>query len=202
VLHASHIGSQNGANASAEVDWLVCEIPNSISSNVRGTKSQLWSREWVEAVKEGKRLLSETTTFPRAGQTNWKVKRFVEDTMDVWQKSGCGVSEAKEVAKIMWWSVEMTFHSQAILRHLMRLLLATGQHDDAKRVFELYVKLVLKARQTSQPEVSLELRQSSKDEHSTTRPAVQQTDDAEFTGETEGQEDLDSDEDFLEGLLL
>jgi tetratricopeptide (TPR) repeat protein len=202
ALHAGHAGSRSGTASSAEVDWLVCDIPNSISSNVRGTKSQLWSREWIEAVKEGKRLLSETTTFPRAGQTNWKVQRFVEDAMDVWERAGCGISEAKEVVKIMWWSVEMTFHSQAILRHLMRLLLATGQHDDAKRVFELYVKLVLKARQTSQPEVSLELRQSSRDEHSATRPAVQKTDDAEFTGETEGQEDMDRDEDFLEGLLL
>jgi len=202
ALHAGHANSLSGASSGAEVDWLVCEISNSISSNVRGTKSQLWSREWIEAVKEGKRLLSETTTFPRAGQTNWKVQRFVEDAMDVWQAAGCGVGEAKEVVKIMWWSVEVTFHSQAILRHLMRLLLAIGQHDDAKRVFELYVKLVLKARQTSQPEVSLVLRQSSKDEHSATRPAVQQTDDAEFTGEKEGQEDLDRDEDFLEGLLL
>jgi hypothetical protein len=54
-----------------------------------------------------------------------------------------------------------TFQSQALLRSLTRLLYATGAHDDAKKTFELYVKVVLKARETAQPDRALELHPRS-----------------------------------------
>lgn len=184
-------------------EWLVCEIPNSVHTQIKGSRSQLWSREWLEAIKEGKRLLSETTAFPRAGEVNWKVRRFVESCVGIWERSGCGVASGKELVKILWWAIEMTFHSQAILRHLMRLLFVTGQHDDARRVFELYVKLVLKARQTAQPEESLQLRKTTTKEeplvpHQVEADDVYQNDVEEQLAEG----DTDRDVEFLEALLL
>lgn len=58
----------------------------------------------------------------------------------------------------MWWATRLTFHSQRILRHLTRLLLANGEYTEAKRTFFLYVQLLTKGRQTSAGDVSLQLK--------------------------------------------
>ena len=201
TLHAACRPSNKAHQDGTE--WLVCEIPNSVGSQIKGSRSQLWSREWLEAIREGKRLLSETTSFPRAGETNWKVRRFIESCVGIWERSGCGVASGKELVKILWWAIEMTFHSQAVLRHLMRLLFVTGQYDDSRRVFELYVKLVLKARQTAQPEESLQLRKTTTREE----PSIPNQVEADDVYQADVEEQLtesetDRDVDFLEALLL
>lgn len=63
--------------------------------------------------------------------------------------------------KVLWWGMSFTFQSQALLRSLTRLLYATGAHDDARKTFELYVKVVLKARETAQPDRALEIKPRS-----------------------------------------
>lgn len=201
TLHAACRPSQSPHPEGTE--WLVCELPNSIGSQIKGSRSHLWSREWIEAIKEGKRLLSETTSFPRAGEVNWRVRRFVESCVGIWERSGCGVASGKELVKILWWAIEMTFHSQAVLRHLMRLLFVTGQHDDARRVFELYVKLVLKARQTAQPEDSLQLRKTITREEPSVPHQVEADDVYQDDAEQQlAESETDRDVDFLEALLL
>ena len=142
--------------------WLICEIPHSISSHVTGTRFQLWQREWLNTMDEGKKLLSVSTRFPASGQTNEPVEQFVERCVGLWEitrsvpLSG-DISSGRSVVNILWWAIEMTFHSQLVLRHLTRLLIATGRVSDAKRVFEIYTRLVLKARQTARPDEGLEL---------------------------------------------
>jgi tetratricopeptide (TPR) repeat protein len=152
---------------------------------------------------EGRRLLAETTTFPRAGEVNWRVARFVESCVQMWERAGYGQYHAKEVIKILWWAIEMTFHSQSVLRHLARLLHATGQHQDARRIFEIYVKLVLKARQTAQPDVVLQLKSNKVDDELTAAEAVakeaKETDEKPMEG---AEVEMDSDIDLIKTLVF
>ena len=58
----------------------------------------------------------------------------------------------------MWWATRFTFHSQRILRHLTRLLLASGNFPEARKTFLLYVQLVIKSRETQAGDISLETK--------------------------------------------
>lgn len=101
----------------------------------------------------------------------------------------------------------MTFHSQPLLRSLTLILQAIGSVEDAKRTFELYVALVLKARQTSQPEVALQLERGTTDDRAGPPAEIAQ----HVAAEHVSREDAvgsglslheDTDEEFLSGLLL
>lgn len=56
----------------------------------------------------------------------------------------------------MWWATRLTFHSQRVLRHLTRLLLASGSFTESKRTLFLYVQLVSKSRETQAGDTTLE----------------------------------------------
>ena len=116
---------------------------------------QVWKKEVLEAFKQGQQLLSSTTTFPRAGTLNLPVRRFTESCVAL---ADIHSPFAKEVVAILYWAMTLTFQSQSLLRHLTRLLAVSGSYADAKRNFELYVKIVLKDRETKQPEISLQLK--------------------------------------------
>jgi hypothetical protein len=116
---------------------------------------QIWKKEVLEAIKDGQQLLSGTTTFPRAGTLNIPVRRFTEACVAL---ADIHTPFAKDVVAILYWAMTLTFQSQSLLRHLVRLLAASGSYLDAKRNFELYVKIVLKDRETKQPEISLQLK--------------------------------------------
>jgi hypothetical protein len=60
----------------------------------------------------------------------------------------------------MWWATRLTFHSQRILRHLTRLLLASDNYVEAKKTFCLYVQLVSKSRQTQAGDTTLQPAES------------------------------------------
>jgi hypothetical protein len=147
---------------------------------VVGTLAEVWSREVRQVMQQGKELLSVTTTFPRAGEVNVAVEGFLNACVALWQRGGGRMREGLDVVQvglyeatpvpsaddffshsiqILWWAMSLTFHSQPLLRHLTRLLQATKSPAEAKRTFELYVQLVLKSRQTSQPELALQLQQ-------------------------------------------
>lgn len=99
-----------------------------------------------------------------------------------------------------------TFQSQSLLRNLTRLLYATGAHGDARKTFELYVQIVLKARQTAQPERALELKPRSfqddvvpLDEAATPAPGDA---DMREMAETLREANEDDHVEFTEALLL
>lgn len=101
--------------------------------------------------------------------------------------------------------MSFTFQSQSLLRNLTRLLYATAAHADARKTFELYVQIVLKARETAQPERALELKpRSFQDDVSTTNGTDFVTPAVDGAGEKETLRNAneDSDVEFLEALLL
>ena len=100
----------------------------------------------------------------------------------------------------MWWGTRLTFHSQRILRHLTRLLLASGEYADAKRTFLLYVQLVIKGRQTSAGDVSLQLKRRPTSLPAEHPGVIANEDDAEV--ERGPGEDADNDVVFLSMLLF
>ncbi|EJT98203.1 hypothetical protein DACRYDRAFT_71263 [Dacryopinax primogenitus] len=130
---------------------------NTIRSSAKQSLSA-WMAEAKEALLEYRNILQATTVFPRAGQVNTKVVDFADLCMAVWEGGGESEDEAPWISDLMWWGTTLTFHSHRILRHLTRLLVSTGDIDEAKRVFRLYVQLVTKARETSAGDVSLQLK--------------------------------------------
>lgn len=101
--------------------------------------------------------------------------------------------------------MSFTFQSQSLLRNLTRLLYATAAHADARKTFELYVQIVLKARETAQPERALELKPKSfQDDLPTTHDTSAVASTMGGTGEpkTLYGANEDSDVEFLEALLL
>ncbi|OCF45189.1 hypothetical protein I317_00992 [Kwoniella heveanensis CBS 569] len=168
------------------------------------TVKAFWHKEVIDAIRQGRMLLSSTTTFPRAGSVNRAVIGFSELTVALYSRSA---SLGREVIAVLWWAMTLTFQSQAILRHLTHLLSDVGDSIDARRVFELYVQLVLKARQTQQPEISLQLKRRPTDEDTAhpgeTKQQVQSIDagDPERKEEEMTDSEIDGDEQFLETLL-
>lgn len=100
----------------------------------------------------------------------------------------------------MWWGTRSTFHSQRILRHLTRLLIASGEYSDAKRTFLLYVQLLTKGRQTSAGDVSLQQKRMQTDLPAEHPEVIADEDGAKV--ERGAGEDSDDDVLFLSMLLF
>ena len=165
----------------------------------------LWRREAIEAIKAGRSLLAATTSFPRAGSVNAPVTQFCNLIVALADKSPAVQSS---VIETLWWAMTLTFQSQSILRHLTRLQTSQGQITPAKRTFELYVQLVLKARETYRPESKLQLkRHSTEDRPARSKVAKEAEEENEGDGLTERQAEtaeteMDTDEHFIEALLV
>lgn len=86
------------------------------------------------------------------------------------------------------------------MRHLVRLLLANGDYSQAKRTFILYVELVMKSRQTSAGDVSLQLKRRPTDLPAEHPEVIAEEEEAEE--ERGAGEDSDDDGTFLSMLLF
>jgi hypothetical protein len=166
----------------------------------------LWRKEVIEAMRQGRALLSATTTFPRAGSINAPVTNF--SNLCVALADRCPDVQ-REVVNVLWWAMTLTFQSQSILRHLTRLQAALGDSTEAKRTFELYVQLALKARETHQPEISLQLKRRVTDDHPAPPELIEkEAEEAKGEDGLEGRQgqvaesELDSDADLIEALLV
>lgn len=95
-----------------------------------------------------------------------------------------------------------TFQSQSLLRSLTRLLYATGAHTDTRKTFELYVRIVLKARETAQPDRALELKGRSFVDDVPPLERVAGTGAAMKEVETLEEANEDSDLEFVGALVL
>lgn len=163
----------------------------------------VWRKEAIVAIRQGQRLLEQTTTFPRAGAVNRPVRSFTNLCVALADRSP---ELAPTVIEALWWSMSLTFQSQSTLRHLARLLQREDQLEDAKRIVELYVQLVLKARETAEPEQSLHLEEVPLKRLSTIdRDDVATT--SEMGDEAQGldgevEAEADGDEAFIQGLLV
>lgn len=125
---------------------------------------QQWEKEVSLALKNGQALLEQSTTFPRAGAVNHPVVLFSQLAIRLYTLLPRSRALSDQVLNLLWWATTLTFQSQSVLRSLVRILADRQEYSDAKRVFELYVGLVLKARQTAQPEISLQLQRRPTDD--------------------------------------
>lgn len=176
------------------------------SSNVSARAT--WHKESLEAIRLGRNLLAATTSFPRAGSVNTPITLFTELCVALADRHN---PLAPEAINTLWWSMTLTFQSQSVLRHLTRLLTSVGDHVDARRTFELYVQLVLKARETAQPEISLQLkRRPTEDEPAGPTEIARQAEEAETKEGPTAEErktqvaeaEIDGDVDFIRALLV
>ncbi|KAL1407086.1 hypothetical protein Q8F55_006499 [Vanrija albida] len=158
-----------------------------------------WRAEVADALAAGQKSLSDSTTFPRAGEINYPVVSFANQAAAY---ATISPPLTREVINSLWWATTVTFQSQAILRHLTRLQVAAGDAKDARRTFELYVSLVLKARQARYPESALELALNPDDAaaEEVSKNGLERDSDTEPEEHVHG--DLDSDSDFVSALLV
>ncbi|KAK4688880.1 cargo-transport protein YPP1, partial [Tremellales sp. Uapishka_1] len=163
---------------------------------------ELWSKEAISTLRQGRQLLSTTTAFPRAGSINSSVNTLSELSVALYDASSALRSLGREVLSLLYWAQTLTFQSQSILRHLTRLHSEAAEYADSKRVFSLYVQLVLKARQTSQPDVSLQLKKRATDDTPIHTDSIKEGM-KDRAGEIEEQENEgDSDNNFIRTLMV
>lgn len=159
-----------------------------------------WRAEVAEALGTSQKSLSDSTSFPRAGETNHPVVNFANQAAAF---ATISPPLTREVINSLWWATTVTFQSQAVLRHLTRLQVAAGDATDARRTFELYVSLVIKARQARYPESALELALNPDDAaaEEVAKNGLERDSDAEHEAD-HAHGDLDSDSDFVSALLV
>jgi hypothetical protein len=66
----------------------------------RGTTAQLWERETLAAMEQGRVLLGDVTEFPRAGSVNWRVEEFMGACVRLWERGGYLSVLAAETIKV------------------------------------------------------------------------------------------------------
>ena len=166
------------------VDWEKIGVPGTLYDHLSSTSAQVqgqghgeqmtaktvWKAEVITTLRQGRDLLSSTTTFPRSGTRNVAVQDFVESAValallaDDADSSSSSIPSAssssstqvgqrsgvlQEVIITLYWAQTITFNSQAILRHLSTLLAKQGEWVEARRTFEAYVRSVRKDREAN-----------------------------------------------------
>ncbi|SPO37287.1 uncharacterized protein PSFLO_02760 [Pseudozyma flocculosa] len=113
--------------------------------------SPSWSNEALTLQRSAAASLLKASAFPKAGTINAAVLDFADELIRGWELNGeLGGQQADDVVEILYSLVGLTFHSQRIARHLVRLLFAAEAHDEAKRALQAYIQIVEKAREADQ----------------------------------------------------
>ncbi|TBU45371.1 hypothetical protein BD309DRAFT_890639 [Dichomitus squalens] len=116
--------------------------------------SHRWMGTARSIVQEYMAILSVSTTFPKAGERNWKVEDLVDLSVAAWEADGAIGEYAGWVLDVLWWATRLTFNSFRVFRHMSRLFYVGGDPDLAKRTLRLYIQIVSKAREASLAEQS------------------------------------------------
>ncbi|KAG0145939.1 hypothetical protein CROQUDRAFT_671440 [Cronartium quercuum f. sp. fusiforme G11] len=113
-----------------------------------------WRGEVSSVERSYEKVLRQALTFPKSGSTNTAVLDFIELVVEAWRVGGCLEREAGHVIEILYRTCQQTFHSQRILRHLVTVLAAKQTWGEAMATVELYVQLVMKAKEIEDAEAA------------------------------------------------
>lgn len=117
------------------------------TSSLQSAKQPHWINTARSVIHEYRTILGTCTTFPKAGERNFKVEDFVDLCVAVWETNGAMSDRVRWVLDMLWWATRLTFNSYRIYRHMTRLLSISGDAELAKRTLRLYVHVVSKARE-------------------------------------------------------
>lgn len=172
------------------------------------TARAMWRAEVAEVFENGRWLLSDTTEFPSAGVMNIPVVEFADQVAAFPDHTRAVTRDAIDV---LWWATTLTFQSQSILRHLAKQLAVSGDAIEAKRVFELYVGIVLKTRETEDPDSALKLRHKVDDDEDEVGelegnpnddPSTRTNGNGNSVTQATESTEIDTDEEFVSALLV
>ncbi|CAG8605542.1 26160_t:CDS:10, partial [Racocetra persica] len=103
-------------------------------------------------------VLYQITSFPKAGETNWRVLEMVDQIMSDWVVlNGGTTAEMRGLIEMLYRAAQRTFQSPKILRYLTFTLNTLGDYDEAELALEAYTALVEKIRETKTAEVFKEI---------------------------------------------
>ncbi|KZV98926.1 TPR-like protein [Exidia glandulosa HHB12029] len=108
-----------------------------------------WLHETRTTVAEARAVLTGSTRFPASGARNVAVEAFVDGCVRVWEAGGATGEQADWLIDIIYWAMRLTFNSPRLMRHLSRLLAASGDIQLSKRTLMLYIRLMQHAREAS-----------------------------------------------------
>ncbi|KAH7100390.1 hypothetical protein BKA62DRAFT_750276 [Auriculariales sp. MPI-PUGE-AT-0066] len=108
-----------------------------------------WLHETRTTVSELRSVLTGSMSFPGSGKRNIPVEKFVDTCVRLWEVGGANADQADWVIDVMYWAMRYTFNSTRIMRHMTRLLAASGDISFSKRILDMYVKLMQHARKAS-----------------------------------------------------
>jgi len=160
-----------------------------------------WRSELITITKSYNAILRMTTTFPKAGSSNYLVLEFCDMLYEGWQLGGSDPENTTQIIEMLQDATRKTFHSQKILRYLVQLLDVKHDWDEAEAALDLYSQLYITASANGNSD-------SSKSE--TPRPLVsaevQLNGDADALhavggGASSVESNRDSDEDFIRTII-
>ncbi|KAF0420930.1 TPR-like protein [Gigaspora margarita] len=94
-------------------------------------------------------VLYQITSFPKAGEINWRVLEMVDQIMSDWVVlNGGTTAEMRGLVEMLYRAAQRTFQSPKILRYLTYTLTTLGDYDEAELALEAYTTLVEKIRET------------------------------------------------------
>ncbi|CAG8451093.1 6862_t:CDS:10 [Ambispora leptoticha] len=94
-------------------------------------------------------LLYQITSFPKAGDVNWRILEMVDQVMADWTLLGYGkASEMRGLVEMLYRAAQMTFHSPRILRHLINSLILLSEYEESELALNAYIALMEKAKET------------------------------------------------------
>ncbi|GAA6040757.1 hypothetical protein JCM8097_003283 [Rhodosporidiobolus ruineniae] len=132
-----------------------------------------WERLASANDRAEERLVRESTTVPKAGETNRAYLRFLEEVVQGWVVSGAPEGRAAEVVEILYNALSHTIQSQLLLRLLVHVLalspssLSPSQRSSPRsstprqetiKVLRLYRQYGEKSRETDARRVAGEMR--------------------------------------------
>ncbi|KAH8920481.1 hypothetical protein BT69DRAFT_1352347 [Atractiella rhizophila] len=191
--------SSKGNNAdSPEVQ----RTPASPRSTTMMLQESTWRLEVEKLVTALEQNLKTWTKFPKAGDINRPYLEFLDLCVESWELGGRAEDVAVVVSEIMLAALQYTFHSNRLLRHLVKAQLVSKKYDACIRSVNLYVQLWTKAKETKLEEVAKTI--SRLHEAYSRREAAEKGE--EFDEEDENlrgdESDVDSNRDFVETVLI
>ncbi|WFD01476.1 hypothetical protein MOBT1_000141 [Malassezia obtusa] len=112
--------------------------------------SSAWSSEFNQMKRTVIRTLEQTTSFPRADESNANAEKLADQLVLSWRLDGAkGGTNADEVVDLLYGLTRITFRSQTIERLLVQMLVAAEAFEEASVIADKYSLLVESTWQAS-----------------------------------------------------